>query len=179
MLSVLKTLNLSAGQARLLTLQWMFNGPYHVTTHNISLFPDVKNTDFIQYLAYIFVQMKISEARNVLMFWMWRHHGKTFWRHRSLAWQNALFLKTAGKVNSWADVINDFTQSRLDCGKNMKRKISSTGSRGFYHWLELPNHGTNFWRSSSKLYYCVFKNSNPALGCNRVLACKNKCGCYG
>ena len=38
------------------------------------------------------------------------------WHHSGGARQDVLFLTAANNINTWPDVANDFTQTRLDCG---------------------------------------------------------------
>ena len=63
------------------------------------------------------------------------------WRHGIGAWHNPLFLTTASNVNSRADFVDEFTQTRLNCGKFGDRENNSMARYGWYHWLELLNYG--------------------------------------
>ena len=72
---------------------------------------DVKNTKFNQYLPVDLTSLKVSNSRfrKPAMFWRWRRHGVTLWRHGRGAWYNRLLLATASNVNCWADVANHVT----------------------------------------------------------------------
>ena len=72
---------------------------------------DVKNTKFNQYLPVDLTSLNVSNSRfrKPVMFWRWRRHGVTLWRHGRGAWHNRLLLATASNVNCWADVADHVT----------------------------------------------------------------------
>ena len=72
---------------------------------------DVKNTKFNQYLPVDLTSLNVSNSRfrKPVMFWRWRRHGVTLWRHGCGAWHNRLLLVTASNVNCWADAPNHVT----------------------------------------------------------------------
>ena len=72
---------------------------------------DVKNTKFNQYLPVDLTSLNVSNSRfrKPVMFWRWRRHGVTLWRHGRGAWHNCLLLATASNVNCSANVVNHVT----------------------------------------------------------------------
>ena len=88
---------------------------------------DVKNTKFNQYLPVLLTSLNVpySRFRKFVMFWMWRHHDMTLWRHSCGAWHNGLILTTAGNANSWADVANHVTRLwQAGDTENFERRIT-------------------------------------------------------
>ena len=81
--------------------------PHHVTTV-LFLSRGVKITQFNQNLPVVLTSLNVSNSkfRKFIMFCMWRHHGRAFWRHGGSAWHNGLFLPTASNDNCFADVVN-------------------------------------------------------------------------
>ena len=105
---------------------------------------DLKMQYQIQYLLLVLTSLNVSNwrFRKLVILWMWRDYGMALRRHNGGVWHHTLFATIASKITSWADVANDFTQTRLDCGKWLMWKMLYAGSRanhGPYHWLVLPS----------------------------------------
>ena len=86
--------------------------------HSLLLSRDVKTTKFNRYAAVVLPPLNMYNQNNrkrvmfqcdvVIVLELWHHSGG--------ARQNVLFLTAASNINTWPDVANDFTQTRLDCG---------------------------------------------------------------
>ena len=91
---------------------------------------------FIQYLPVILTSLDVSDSnfRKLVIFSKWRHPDMAVWCRGGGAWHKALFLKKPSYVSSWVDVdvASNFTQTRLDCGKRVTRKISIARSQASY-----------------------------------------------
>ena len=130
---------LIASQPRALTPRGMSGGPYHVTTLFLFLSRDIKHSKFNQYLSTVLTLLNVSNSifRKLVLFWMWRHHGRALWRRGGGAWHNGLLLTTASNVNYWADVANHVTWLwQAGDTENFERRIT-----GMLWIVELPNHG--------------------------------------
>ena len=87
---------------------------------------DVKNTKSINIYRWSWRRfVSNSRFRKLVLFWMWRHHGRAFWRRGGGTWHNGLLLTTASNVNRWADVVNHVTRlwQAGDTG-NFERRIT-------------------------------------------------------
>ena len=73
---------------------------------------EVKNAKFNQYLPVLLTSLSVLDSifRELVMFWMWRHHEMALWRQGGGAWHSALILTTASNANSWADVAYHLTR---------------------------------------------------------------------
>ena len=62
---------------------------------------DIETTNFNQYLPMVRTSLYVPNSRlqKLVVFWMWRHHAITLWRHGRGARYNALLLTTARNVN--------------------------------------------------------------------------------
>ena len=87
-----------------------------------SVIPKIQNTINIYPLFWRHLTCPIQNFGNSSRFECDAIMTKPLWRHGGGSWHHDLFLTTVSNVNVWADFVNDFTQTRLDCGEPMTRK---------------------------------------------------------